>query len=116
MRHLSAVLGLVLGLSGCSAPGVHEDFSGRPSDVSAALAALPEVEIVATHEDGLPTFIRGDLGRVVATPTLDEPVLRAALGPALASFRLTATDVKLVRQNTDGAGNHHVRVPRVEFE
>ncbi|MDB5968189.1 MAG: fibA1 [Hydrocarboniphaga sp.] len=78
-----------------------------PADVVRALAALPGAEIVQTGRDGLPVFVRGDLGRV--SGLLAERVPRSEMGPALAAFRLKTADLRLRKSNTDDAGNQHLR-------
>jgi hypothetical protein len=64
MRNRSVVFGWVVGLAVSVAAS---DGSTLRSDVAAALAALPEVEVLAAQRDGFPTFLRGDLGRISST-------------------------------------------------
>ena len=78
-----------------------------PADVRDALAALPKAEIVQTGRDGLPVFVRGDLGRVSGRGA--DSVLRAEIAPALAAFRVKASDLQLRKSATDDAGNRHLR-------
>jgi len=84
-----------------------------PQDIAAAIAALGRAEVVETARDGMPTFLRGDLGQVLNLQTTDmaaaEQTLGARLGPALAAFRLAASDLKLKKINVDESGNRHAR-------
>jgi vibriolysin len=110
MRNRSVVFAWVAALA------VSVAASDRPtlrSDVAAALAALPEVEVLAAQRDGFPTFLRGDLGRISSTllaeSTPGDPALSADLAPVFAAFCLTPADVTLVRHSIDRTGNHHLR-------
>ena len=84
-----------------------------PVDIAAALSALRGAEVLDVASDGLPTFLRGDLGRVDAIAGKDaaatDSALRAQLVPALAAFRLAPSDLKLLKVNVDEAGNKHVK-------
>lgn len=90
-----------------------DDASSAPTARAAAPTAgptvFPRVEFVATGADGLPTFIRGDLGRIA--PDAPDPI--AALADALptiaAAFRLDADDLIATRSERDRLGITHVR-------
>jgi len=84
-----------------------------PSDVAAALSALRGHELVSKGADGIPTFLRGDLGRVAdfdgRNRAAAERAVGAKLGPALAAFRLKPADLELRRVSEDAEGNRHLR-------
>src|SRR5262252_10246890 len=71
------------------------DPNGIPPDVAAALAALPDATVLMFTEDGLPTYIVGDLGRT--------------LPPVLATMRLHDTDLVQRATSIDEMGATHVR-------
>jgi vibriolysin len=92
---------------------VAEASRAAPFDVTNALRALPEVEVVDTAADGVPTFLRGDLGKA---PRVDaknmagaQRALRAALAPALTPLRLQAADLRLRKISDDEQGNQRLR-------
>lgn len=81
-----------------------------PDDVQDALDSLPDVEVVSLGPEGLPNFIRGNLGSAVAgvdSSTMDK------LGPyadRIASvFRLQAVNLRKKKEHTDGFGDRHLR-------
>jgi vibriolysin len=82
-----------------------------------ATTALPEAEILSANVDGIPTFIRGDLGRVGDVQSDDLATAEAQLRPALVSvvapFRLAAGDLRLRKINTDENGYRHFRYNQV---
>jgi vibriolysin len=87
--------------------------AGTPPDVAQALGALPTAHVVQAAADGMPTFVRGDLGQA---PRLNgmalaaaEASMRPALAPALAALRLRPAALKLRKINVDGMGNQHLR-------
>jgi uncharacterized protein (TIGR03382 family) len=100
----------LLALGGCATV---EDEAPAAQARAAAPAqngsGLPRIDRVITGSDGLPTFLRGDLGRL--TPGTPDPVI--ALEPALpaiaAAFRLRAEDLVLVKAERDPQGMTHVR-------
>jgi vibriolysin len=85
-----------------------------PADVAAALSSLGgKAQVVDAARDGVPTFLRGELGRVAGLAGADtataDSLIRNNLGAALAAFRLTPADLKLRRINVDANGNRHAR-------
>jgi len=88
-----------------------------PDDVQARLAALPEAEVMQLNQDGLPTFVRGELGKIDPTHiddrTTPDASLRPALSAVVAPFRLRSEDLRLVRINTDEVGNRSYRYRQV---
>jgi vibriolysin len=118
MRRLSSALiftGLIA--TGC-APAVPgggdpKDDPSDMTDINDALAALPEAEVLSTADDGMPTYIVGDLAKVSAMQTDDAAVADTALRPALpkvlAVFRLHTDDLQLRRMNVDETGGRHFR-------
>ncbi len=93
--------------------GLSSLIKNAPADVVAALKSLSKAEIVDAAGDGMPTFLRGELGRTddlsAADTTTADQLIRSKLGPALAAFRLTASDLRLRKINVDANGNRHAR-------
>jgi vibriolysin len=89
-----------------------------PDDVKADVAALPEAEVMQLNRDGLPTFIRGELGKIDPSHVDDrltpDASLRPALSAVVAPFRLRSEDLRLVRINTDEVGNRAYRYQQVK--
>ena len=85
-----------------------------PADVANALGALKSVDVVQAAPDGVPTFLRGDLGQA---PLLINPAdlaatqaaMRPALVPALAALRLRPNQLTLRKVNLGALGNRHLR-------
>jgi vibriolysin len=84
-----------------------------PADVGSALRALPVVDVVHASRDGLPTFMRGDLGRAPQLSARDvagaQLAMRPVLAPALAAFRLQPDDLRLRKIGVDANGSQHLR-------
>ena len=100
--------GLALATSAMAAvPG------NTPADVARALGALHSVDVVQAAPDGVPTFLRGDLGQApklnLATRGATELTMRPVLSPALAALRLHPADLRLRKVNVDAMGNQHLR-------
>jgi len=86
--------------------------SSVPDDIAEALAALPEAKVIAFTDDGVPTFIVGELAQVGAMPTdaiSAEAALRPALGPVVAPFRLEPEELAFQRMGVDESGGRHFR-------
>ncbi len=87
--------------------------ANAPPDVVRALGALADVDVVHAAPDGVPTFMRGDLGLapkldpndLVGTQRAMQPVLAAAL----AALRLQPADLRLRKISVDVHGNQHLR-------
>src|SRR5580765_7072274 len=71
----------------------------RLSDVTAALAALPDALVIDSSPDGLPRHIVGDLARVdvdrMNDPATAGPALRAVLAQVVAPLRISPSDLRL---------------------
>ena len=84
-----------------------------PADVASALNALPSVDVVHAAPDGVPTFVRGDLGHAPSLNAADlagtQLAMRPVLAPVLAALRLRAADLRLRKINVDANGNQHLR-------
>jgi len=84
-----------------------------PADVASALNALPSVDVVHAAPDGVPTFVRGDLGHAPNLNAADlagtQLAMRPVLAPVLAALRLRAADLRLRKINVDANGNQHLR-------
>lgn len=87
--------------------------ANAPADVAHALGALHSVDVVQASRDGMPTFMRGDLGQApqinVNALRATELAMRPALAGVMASLRVDAADLKLRKINVDAAGNKHLR-------
>lgn len=109
----NSLLALTL-LAGCEASvdGWTKD-DPAPDDVADALAQLPEATVIEWTEDGLPTYIVGEMVKVGAMqsddPIASDTALRPMLTPVLKPFRLTTGDLALRRMNVDEEGNRHFR-------
>ena len=83
------------------------------SDVTAALAALPDALVLDSSPDGLPRHIVGDLARVdvdrMNDPATAEPALRAVLARVVAPLRISPSDLRLRGVRRDGRGGTHFR-------
>jgi vibriolysin len=82
-------------------------------DVTEALAALPEAQVLMTAADGMPTFVVGELAKVGDMQTDDaataDAMLRTQITPVLKVFRLTNDDLVLRKMNVDDEGARHFR-------
>jgi vibriolysin len=107
-----AALAALATVAACE-PGAINRGTGYPSDVQAALDALPRAEVVAVDEQGLPRFIRGDLGQVVLMYDNGPEAVAAALSGSLARitpvFRLVSSDLRLTKTSRDALGYLHAR-------
>jgi len=85
----------------------------RLSDVTAALAALPDALVIDSSPDGLPRHIVGDLARVdvdrMNDPATAGPALRAVLAQVVAPLRISPSDLRLRGVRQDGRGGTHFR-------
>jgi vibriolysin len=83
------------------------------SDVTAALAALPDALVLDSSPDGLPRHIVGDLARVdvdsMNDPATAEAALRAVLAGVVAPLRISPSDLRLRGVRRDGRGGTHFR-------
>ncbi len=110
---LVSLLSIVLSSGGCGphsgGPGDLPD--GVPDDVAAALAALPDAEVLALGKDSLPTFVHGMLGK--GPPRLDagkaDEALAPAMDPITPVFRLQMPEIRVVAVWRDDAGYAHAR-------
>ena len=84
-----------------------------PADVARALTALPEVTVVHAARDGVPTFLRGNLGQAPQLDVKDiaatQRALRPVLAPVLGALRLQADDMRLRKAGVDAHGNQVLR-------
>ncbi|WP_374562623.1 M4 family metallopeptidase [Ideonella sp.] len=84
-----------------------------PADVAQALGALHSVDVIQATPDGVPTFLRGDLGQApqlnAAALSATELTMRPVLAPALAALRLRPAALKLRKVNVDSMGSLHLR-------
>jgi bacillolysin len=111
-----------LGLSCASSEGARQGegegslapLASGGEDIPVALSALSDVDVVATHNDGVPFFIQGSLGWVaepapglVATEELAG--MQEALHGIAPVFRLRAEDLVYRRRTVDALGHRHLR-------
>jgi vibriolysin len=105
-----AGVGLVASLMLCRS-------TGAADDITAALTVLPDVSVLARAEGDMPTFLVGDLARVVNVPNDNlaaaELALAAQLAPVVAPFRLSPADVRLRRIRLGPNGHRHYRYRQV---
>jgi vibriolysin len=84
-----------------------------PADVANALGTLPLVDVVHASRDGVPTFMRGELGQAPRLNATDlagtQLAMRPVLTPALAALRLQAADMRLRKISVDVHGNQRLR-------
>lgn len=84
-----------------------------PADVARALGALRSVDVVQAAPDGVPVFLRGDLGQAPqlnpAALAATEAAMRPVLAPALAALRMHPAALQLRKVNLDPMGNQHLR-------
>jgi vibriolysin len=84
-----------------------------PADVARALGALPSVDVVQSTSDGIPTFLRGNLGQApqlsLSALSSTELTMRPVLAPALAALRVRPAALRLRKVNVDAMGNQHLR-------
>ncbi|MEO8701641.1 MAG: M4 family metallopeptidase [Kofleriaceae bacterium] len=122
MRRLSKALIFTASIvTGCApaVPGGGEtkDDPTDLTDINDALAALPEATVLSTTDDGMPTYVVGELAKVGAMQTDDavaaDTALRPALAPVLAVFRLQPDKLVLRRMNVDDTGGRHFRYTQV---
>ncbi|MBN1208205.1 MAG: peptidase M4, partial [Myxococcaceae bacterium] len=89
------------------------------TDIQQALTALGSARVVGTHEDGIPSFIEGNLGqasRSVAGLTATDA--KASVQTALTSigpvFRLSAENLVYTRSTVDQNGHEHLRFAQLK--
>ncbi|HUQ05497.1 MAG TPA: M4 family metallopeptidase [Kofleriaceae bacterium] len=112
---LAALATLASSLLACTTV-VEDTTTGTPSsvpdDIAEALAALPEAKVIAFTDDGVPTFIVGELAQVGTLPAdavAAELALRPSLKTIVAPFRLTPDNLAFQRARTDESGGRHFR-------
>jgi vibriolysin len=86
-------------------------------DITAALAVLPDAVVLSRTEDGMPTFLVGDLVKLGEAASNDlaatELAMAAQLTPLLAPFRLTPGDVRLRKIRVGPNGQRHYRYRQI---
>src|SRR5215217_705899 len=92
----------------------------KDADVQAALARLPEVEVVGQQE-GVPFLIRGELGRLATDGVSAQRArsdsgaeAREALAEIASAFRLRNDDLVFRRATVDAQGRKHLRFRQLE--
>jgi Zn-dependent metalloprotease len=100
---------LALFLASCQTGEIYDHTGPNiDEDVAIALSALPRVEVTAA-ENGVPTFIRGDLGFVSTQRQITEADLAPAMDMLAPVFRLESGNLRLLRATEDGLGLKHAR-------
>jgi uncharacterized protein (TIGR03382 family) len=101
-----------LALAGCVSPDggtlLSED---RAVTAQRALSAFSRIDRVARAGDGLPYFVRGNLGKVtggIADVAQAESALASALPSIAASFAIDAADLTAAKVQRDKFGGTHV--------
>jgi bacillolysin len=108
--HSPRMLSALALVAGCSI-GNHKSQVVRqnpvPDDVRAALQALPQAQVVAVHESGIPRFL---VGRLNAQPLTG--MSAAEMTPALAGlapvFRLEPQNLRVASARVDELGKSHI--------
>ncbi len=124
LHRLVGCVGMAATLVACASAGddldgvqKEDDPNGSPGDVARAMDDLPEAEVLQATEDGVPTFVVGELAKVGDAQSDDrlsaDAALRAGLDPVLKPFRLRAADLRLRKINTDENGYRHFRYRQV---
>src|SRR5436190_12914751 len=113
---LQKVVSASLVLAGCQYGAPSESDTRRdpiPDDIADALAALPEAQVLMATDDGVPTYVIGELAKVGAMQIDDaataDRTLRPQLAPVLKLMRLAPTDLALRKMNVDENGHRHFR-------
>jgi len=103
---------------GCQqgAPGGGESKNDG-SDIDDAIGQLPDATVIEARDDGMPTYVVGEMAKVGAMQTDDlheaDTALRGSLPPILAVFRLHNEDLVVRRMNVDEDGGRHFRYDQV---
>ncbi len=93
--------------------GMYADDDAKiAGDVQNALSALPNATVEA-FADGVPTFVRGDLGPATASASLSASV-EVPLSTIAPVFRLSAANLKLIRTETEASGRTHLRYQQLK--
>jgi uncharacterized protein (TIGR03382 family) len=102
-----------LALAGCVSPdGSTLGSEDRAVTSQRALSAFSRIDRVAKADDGLPYFVRGDLGKTtgaIANLAQAERALAAALPKIGAAFGVDAADLTATKIQRDKLGMTHVR-------
>jgi uncharacterized protein (TIGR03382 family) len=102
-----------LALAGCVSPdGSTLGSEDRAVISQRALSAFSRIDRVAKSDDGLPYFVRGDLGKTtgaIADLAQAERALAAALPKIGAAFGVDAADLTATKIQRDKLGMTHVR-------
>ncbi|MCY1043737.1 M4 family metallopeptidase [Corallococcus sp. bb12-1] len=121
--------GLSFTLSACGAGGPDAEAPAlAPSgsiknsgqrEVEAALAALPGAQVLDAHADGVPSFLKGELGATGrpitgASAWQAHALLEPTLARVLPALRLKMKDVTPVGIRRDELGHTHVRYAQVK--
>jgi uncharacterized protein (TIGR03382 family) len=102
-----------LALAGCVSPdGSTLGSEDRAVTSQRALSAFSRIDRVAKSDDGLPYFVRGNLGKAtgaIADVAQAESALAAALPKIGAAFGVDAADLTATKIQRDKLGMTHVR-------
>ncbi|HEV7557926.1 MAG TPA: M4 family metallopeptidase, partial [Kofleriaceae bacterium] len=103
-----------LSLAGCKwSPDDSGDKTDPNSDIENALGQLPDVHVLLWTDDGLPTYMVGEMATVGAMDSDDltavDSVLRPQMSSVLAPMRLKSEDLVVARMSVDDDGNRFVR-------
>src|SRR5262245_36299863 len=88
---------------GCSSTG------DDTSDQSSAASAGKNITIIDWDQDGVPTFIIGDLGAAPSARTLAPAALAAPLTVVTPTFRASAPNLVFSSAHHDAIGDTHYR-------
>ena len=88
-----------------------EDSAKLASDVHGALSNFGDVEVLDTGAGGVPTFVRGRLGKLdpsLGLAPINGTSLRDNLDRIAPIFRLSSNDLTAVSSSTDALGFKHI--------
>lgn len=99
------------GTIGDADDGGYGPHSGE--DIQSALDALPSAVVVDVDEAGVPSFVTGNLGRLILTADIDPAALEAAVSDSMATIspvlRIRPENLALRAIQTDREGDQHLR-------
>jgi vibriolysin len=111
-----AVVSMIVAASACQAPDDDSNEQlgvqsrGRDSgSIQDTLGALPSADVADVDEDGIPSFIFGEVGRVTIADAVEDTDLTEILAAVSPVFRADPAALVLRRSYTDNIGDSHFR-------
>ncbi|MBK9035478.1 MAG: M4 family metallopeptidase [Myxococcales bacterium] len=108
-RHTLRGTGLatLVAIAGCAAPD--DGTTASPLVTTGSDASFARVDRMVLAADGLPAYIRGDLGRIAVDAVDVADALGGVIPKIAAAFRIGADDLIVVGVQRDALGMTHVR-------